>query len=290
VKSRRSHPAKAGYVTLVWVSPGLPADRTELAAFLPSDVGLVPLILETPEAVFELPVGSLCVATVFEPDVLARLAERPQGVGLLVVGPEGHPGLFAAATDPRAADITMSASSVGEVAAAIRRAMAAQPAPAPVTAVPVRTPRRSKLIAVGAVLAGLAIGGVVIAATESSQPANASANAGPGFGGGFGGGGGGVGGGGFGGPAGPPGTGGQQGAPGGTGGAGGQAPGANLGAFEQELLTCLRQQGITTPTNQLLQNSGDPKLRQAFFTCVQQLGLSGRRGGRGLSSQLPGRP
>lgn len=270
-------------MTLVWVSPELPADRTELASFLPSDIGLVPLRIEPPEAVFELPVGSLCVATVFEPDVLARLAERPQGVGLLVVGPEGHPGLFAVATDTRPADVTTSAGSVGELAAAIRRAVAADPAAAPVAAtVPERTPKRSKLIAVAAVLAGLAVGGVVIAATESSQPANASANAGSRLGAGFGGGGGG-----FGGLAGPPGAGGQQAGP---GSAGGQAPGSNFGAFEQELLTCLRQQGITTPTNQLLPNSGDPKLRQAFFTCVQQLGLSGRRGGRGLSSQLPGRP
>ncbi len=68
------------------------------------------------------------------------------------------------------------------------------------------------------------------------------------------------------------------------GGPGGQAgPGGTArGAIEQELLTCLRQQGFTGSANQLRQQASDPQLRQAFETCLQQL--------RNSSSQLPGRP
>ena len=102
---------------------------------------------------------------------------------------------------------------------------------------------------------GLAIGGIVIGTTEGTSTATSAVSA-PGFGN-FGNNGfarGGAGGG------------------GGAGGAGGQLPaGIANGAAARQIVACLRQQGITIPTNQLLQNSGDPKLRQAFETCVQQM-------------------
>ncbi len=100
-------------MTLVWLSSGLPADRSELAAALPSAFSLVPpnpaADPNTPADVGVLPVGSLCVATVFETALLAQLADRPAGVGLLVIGPTAAAGVTAA-------------SSVPELAAAIQHA------------------------------------------------------------------------------------------------------------------------------------------------------------------------
>ena len=286
-------------VTLVWLSPGLPADRAELAAALPSDLALVPA---NPAAdshssadVGVLPVGSLCVATVFEHDLLAQLATRPAGVRLLVVGPPDRLADSPNATAPavgRPADVVTAAASVPELVTAIGHAAGASPTSPYLPVAPVapgdaetvegapgkfRTPLRTRLIATAAVLLGLAVGGVVIGATEGTSAATANGGAG-GFGGGAGGGGGGFG---------------QF--PGGAGGTG--AAGGTATAFEKQILACLRQQGIKTPTNQLLQNQQDPALRQAFLTCIQQLRNGGAAaapvpgaGPGGPSSQITGRP
>ena len=286
-------------MTLVWLSPGLPADRAELAAALPPDLALLPV---NPSAdpnsaadVGVLPVGSLCVATVFEHELLAQLAQRPAGVGLLVVGPPDRLVDAPNATAPpvgRAADVVTAAASVPELVTAIQQAVGTSPtssylpaaAGAAVTAASkpekVRTPVRTRLIATAAVLLGFAVGGVVIATTEGTSSATANGGAG-GFGR-FGG----AAGGGF------PGAGGTGTVPGGAGAAGGTAT-----TVEKQILACLRQQGIKTPTSQLLQNQQDPALRQAFLTCIQQLRNGGAAtsavpggGPGGPSSQITGRP
>lgn len=292
-------------MTLVWLSSGLPADSSELAASLPSDLTLVPPNSSAdPNSAADvgvLPVGSLCVATAFETELLARLAQRPAGVRLLVVGPEGHLGAPSGVTAPaappfgRPADVVTSASSIGDLVTAIRAA-AQSPVPAPgfpaapvtspaIVTQRVRGPLRTRLLAAGAVLVGLAIGGIVIAATEGTSTATAGPAANRfGGGGGFGGqapGGAALGGAGT--VPGGPGT--VQGGPGTVGGGG--VGGGVGGVAGQELLTCLRQHGITTSTSQQLRNTNDPKLRQAFLTCVQQLGISGP--GR-ASSQVTVRP
>jgi hypothetical protein len=275
-------------VTLVWLSPGLPADRTELAASLPSDLALFSMpSLDDPAALDALAVGSLCVATVFETDLLHQLARRPAGVRLLVVGPPDRPSHLPPPPVGRAPDAMSPAASLSELAAAIAGAATAEPTAVLTPVVPSadRSRLRSRLVAAGAVLAGLAIGGIVIGATEGSSAASANrtpignGNFGgggnfPGGGGNFPGGGGAQGGV----PGGAPG-GGNFGGPGGQTGTGGNTTG---GAIEQELLTCLRQHGFTGSANQLRQQAADPQLRQAFETCLQQL--------RNSSSQLSGRP
>jgi hypothetical protein len=291
----------------VWLSPGLPADRAELAAALPFDLVLADHSLTDPalrsdhEAeIHDLPVGSLCVVTVFETDLIARLASRPQGVRLLVVGPEGYlaPGasLGGPAFGERAPELVTTASSVGQLATAIQQLATSTPlqtAPLPATAldavsrdepVPAKVPsaKRGRLITAGAVLAGLAIGGIVIASTEGASSASANGGRG-GFGGGNGPAGGFGGGGTF-------GNGNGGGAPGGTGTqGGGRTQGGTGGAGTippaQELLACLQKQGFTGTAGQLLQSRNDPKLQQAFLTCVQQL-----RGSGNTSSKITGRP
>jgi hypothetical protein len=289
----------------VWLSPGLPADRAELAAALPADLVLADHSLTDPalrsehEAeIHDLPVGSLCVVTVFETDLIARLASRREGVRLLVVGPEGYvaPGasLGGPGSGERAPELVTTASSVGQLATAIQQLATSTPlqtAPLPATAldtvssdepVPVKVPsaKRGRLITAGAVLAGLAIGGIVIASTEGSS--SASANGGRG---GFGGANGPAGG--FGGTF---GNGNGGGAPGGTGTQGGGRTQGGTGGTgtipqAQELLACLQKQGFTGTAGQLLQARNDPKLQQAFLTCVQQL-----RSGGNTSSKITGRP
>ncbi len=293
-KSRRSHPVDAGRVTLVWLSPGLPADRTELAASLPSDLALFSMpSLEDPAALDGLAVGSLCVATVFETDLLNQLANRPEGVRLLVVGPPDRPSHLPPPPVGRPPDALSPAASMSELAAAISQAAtgAVPTAPlgaaalAPAAAVRDRSRFRSRLVAAGAVAAGLAIGGVVIGVTEGSSAASANNGRFGQFPSGGGTGqfpGGGSGTGQF--PGGGSGTG-QL--PGGGqfngGGPGGQAGGRfDRQAIEQEILTCLRKQGFTGSAQQLRVRAADPALRQALATCVQQLGSS--------SSQLSGRP
>lgn len=270
-------------MTLVWLSPGLPADRTALAAALPSNLALFSLpSLDDPAALDALAVGSLCVATVFETELLNQLARRPVGVRLLVVGPPDRPSHLPPPPAGRVPDAMSPAASLSELAAAIAGAASAAPTATLTRAVPgADRPRlRSRLVAAGAVLAGLAIGGIVIGATEGSS--SASANRAPigGVGGNFGGGN-------F-GPRGggnlPGGAGGNfPGGPGGQTGTGtGTGSGTGRGAIEQEIVACLRQQGFTGSVNQLRQRAADPQLRQAFATCLQQLGNS--------SSQLSGRP
>jgi hypothetical protein len=274
-------------VTLVWLSPGLPADRTELAASLPSDLALFSLpSLDDPAALDALAVGSLCVATVFETELLTQLAHRPAGVRLLVVGPPDRPSQLPPLPGGRAPDAMSPAASLSELATAIAGAAALEPTVATVSTVAMLTPAvpsadrsrlRTRLVAAGAVLAGLAIGGIVIGTTEGSSAA--SANRTP------------IGNGNFGGGGNLPGGGNAQGgvpggAPGGNfggpGGRQGTGNGTARGATGQELLTCLRQQGFTGTANQLRQQATDPQLRQAFETCLQQL--------RNSSSQLSGRP
>ncbi len=284
-------------MTLVWLSSGLPADRSELAAALPSQFSLVPpnpaADPNTAADVGVLPVGSLCVATVFETGLVAQLADRPAGVGLLVIGPTAGDGVTEASSVPELAAAIQQAANTPAVAPEFPTAplpFAAgltAPAAADLTAAgdtPVaadgrtKTPMRTRLIAAGAVALGLAIGGVVIGTTEGTSAATATR------GGGFGNFGGQLpggqvpGGSGAGGAAGAAGTGGA-----GAAGAQGGARSPFGGAATREIVACLRRQGITIPTNQLLQNTGDPKLQQAFFTCVQQL-----RGGS--SSAITGRP
>jgi hypothetical protein len=253
-------------VTLVWLSPGLPADRVELAAALPSDFVLAPPAAVAPDdasRISALPVGSLCVATVFETDLLARLTSRPEGVRLLVIGPEGYrpPSV---PFGERAPDLVLSASSVGELATAIQQSTPpGWTAPLSASEKPAPSSKRGRLITAGAMVGALAIGGIVIASTEGATAASANS----GFGGR------GV-------------TGGNL--PGGRtfGGGGTQAgvPGVTA-AGGQELLACLKKQGFTGTVNQLLQNRNDAKLQQAFMSCVQQL-----RGGGGAPSQTTGRP
>ncbi len=276
-------------MTLVWLSPGLPADRTELAASLPSDLALFSMpSFDDPAALDALAVGSLCVATVFETDLLNQLAHRPAGVRLLIVGPPDRPSQLPPPPVGRVPDAMSPAASLAELASAITRAAAGEPtaplAPA-VAAGPKGSRLRSRVAAAGAVLAGLAIGGIVIGATEGSSSASARTGIGNGNfrGGNFGGGnvqGGGTlpGGGTIPGGGAAPG-GGNFGGPGGQSGTGGTT---TRGALGQELLTCLRQQGFTGSVNQLRQQAADPQLRQAFETCLQQLQSS--------SSQVTGRP
>ncbi len=273
-----------GRVTLVWLSPGLPADRTELAAALPSDLALFTMPpLDDPAALDALAVGSLCVATVFETELLNQLARRPAGIRLLVVGPPDRPSYLPPPPVGRPPDAMSPAASMSELAAAISGAAAAAPAgmPAPTlgttAATPDRSRLRSRLVAAGAVLAGLAIGGIVIGATEGPSAASATNGVGNGrFGGG---------------PLPGAGAGGGQlpgaGGPGG-GNFSGAGPGGQTGAgttrdaIEQEITACLRQQGFTGSVNQLRFRAADPQLRQAISTCLQQLGTSSR--------QLSGRP
>jgi hypothetical protein len=273
-------------VTLVWLSPALPADRTELAASLPPDLALFSLpSLDDPAAIDGLAVGSLCVATVFEGELLEKLATRPEGVRLLVVGPPDYPGQLPTPTVGRPPDAMTPASSMSELAAAISQAAmgSAPTAGMAVVAAPARARMRSRLAAAGAVLAGLAIGGIVIGVTEGSSSASAQGalnNNGP-QGGSNGGQFQGPGGGNFGAPGGgtfngPNGTGQNGTAPNGTGRR------FDRDGIEQQLLTCLRSKGFTGTADQLRVRQADPKLRQAFAACIQQLSNG--------SSQLPGRP
>jgi hypothetical protein len=271
-------------VTLVWLSPGLPADRTALAASLPSDLALFSMpSFDNPAALDALAVGSLCVATVFETDLLNQLARRPAGVRLLVVGPPDRPSHLPPPPLGRVPDAMSPAASLAELAAAITGAASAEPAAplAPIAASPNRSRLRSRVAAAGAVLAGLAIGGIVIGATEGSSSASARTPIGNGnFGrGNIPGGGNFQGGGNLPGGGTVPGGGNFGGGPGGQTGAGGTS---TRSAIDQQLLTCLRQQGVTGSANQLRQQAADPQLRQAFVTCLQQL--------RNSSSQVTGRP
>ncbi len=295
-KSRRSHPVDADRVTLVWLSPGLPADRTELAASLPSDFALFSMpSFDDPAAIDALAVGSLCVATVFETELRNQLALRPEGVRLLVVGPPDSPSYLPSPPVGRPPDALSPASSMSELASAISHAAAGPSATAPLDVAalapaaaggrPSRT--RSRLVAAGAVLAGLAIGGVLIGVTEGSSSASAGNGTTNGrFGQLPGGGqfpGGGTGNGQF--PGGGPGNGQLPGGTNGgtTNGAGPQAGGRfDRDAIAQDLLTCLHKKGFAGTADQLRLRQADPQLRQAFETCVQQL--------RNSSSQLPGRP
>ncbi len=281
-------------MTLVWLSPGFPADRAELASVLsggqPADVADF-AVADPATRVDELAVGSLCVVTVFETELLTQLAHRPSGVGLLVVGPQGY-----AAADGSS---VVAASSIGELAAAIRHEATGIPfATAPLDAVGpaaladaptvAKQPSaiRTRVIAAGAVLGGLAIGGIVIASTEGASAGQGNtAFGGRNFPGG--------GSGGFQGDAQGGGTfpGGQ--APNAQGGSGTQGrtstqTGPGAGAFPggQQLLACLKQQGFTGTIDQLRQSATDQKLRQAFLTCMQQL----QTGGGNTSSQSTGRP
>lgn len=275
-------------MTVVWLSPGLPADRTELAAALPSDFVLAADSTDDASEISALPVGSLCVATVFETELVARLVSRPEGVRLLVIGPEGYQPP-AVTFGERAPELMLSASSIGELATAIQQispptwaapaadltSTAATPSTAGNTSTKANT-RRGRLITAGAMVGALAIGGIVIASTEGAS--SASANTGFGSrGGGFPGGGfpgGGLPGGGL--PGG--------GTPGGQGTQGG-IPGVTA-AGGQQLLECLKKQGFTGTARQLLQSRGDPKLQQAFMMCVQQLDPNGPS----TPSQPTGRP
>jgi hypothetical protein len=247
----------------VWLSPGLPADRTELAAALPSDISLFSMpSLDDQAAIDALAVGSLCVATVFETDLLNQLGRRPEGVRLLVVGPPDPPSELPPPPVGRPPDAVSAAASMSELAAAVSHAAAGTTptsalGAASATNAPARSGVRSKLVAAAAVLAGLAIGGIVIGVTEGSS----SANAGNPTNGRFGQfpGGGQI-------PGGGPQTGGRF----------------DRGAIEQQILSCLRKQGIPGSADQLRVRAADPALRQAVATCVQQLADS--------SSRLPGRP
>jgi hypothetical protein len=271
----------------VWLSPGLPADRTELAASLPSDIALFSMpSLDDPAAIDGLAVGSLCVATVFETELLNQLGRRPEGVRLLVVGPPDPPSQVPPPPVGRPPEAVSAAGSMSELAEAITHAAtgttSATPLGAPATALaasaPARSGLRSKLVAAGAVLAGLAVGGIVIGVTEGSSSASAG-NPTNGRFGQF--------------PGGGQIPGGGQGngqIPGGGGGGNGQFQGGgpqtggrfDRQAIEQQILTCLRKQGFTGSADQLRLRAADPALRQAVATCIQQLGNS--------SSQLPGRP
>lgn len=299
-KSRRSHQPDAARVTLVWLSPALPADRTELAASLPSDLALFSMpSLDDQAAIDGLAVESLCVATVFEPELLEKLATRPEGVRLLVVGPPDYPGPLPTPTVGRPPDAMSPTSSMTELAAAISQAASGNAHTAEMAAVvaaaPARSRLRSRFAAVGAVVAGLAIGGIVIGVTEGSSSASASNGLNGGPRGGFNGGqfpGGGTGGGQGGGQL--PGGGTFNGGPGGgtangPNGTGQNGTGQNgtggrfdRGAIERQILTCLRSKGFTGSADQLRLRAADPQLRQAFATCIQQLGSA--------SSQLSGRP
>lgn len=258
-------------VTVVWLSPGLPADRAELASALPSDVDLT----DDATDIGELAVGSLCVVTIFETDLIARLGARPDGVRLLVVGPEGRQTPAVPITG-RAPEMVTSAASVGELAAAIQQAVR-QAVPGEKVA---PSARRGRLITAGAVLGALAIGGIVIASTEGATAASASNRFGGNFGGGN------FGGGNFGG--------GNVG--GGTGTQGGAIPPGVTAANGPALLACIQKKGFTGSVSQLLSNRNDPKLQQAFMSCLQQLGGSSSSGGAGggagagTPSRSTGRP
>jgi hypothetical protein len=208
-------------VTVVWLSPGLPADRTELAAALPSDFLLAADSTDDASEISALPVGSLCVATVFETELVARLVSRPDGVRLLVIGPEGYQPP-AVTIGERTPELMLSASSVGELATASTKAT-----------------RRERLITAGAMVGALAIGGIVIASTEGASSASANTGVG-GRGGGF------PGGGNFGGN-----FGGLTGNGGGTQGQGSQGgiPGVTAANGQQ-----LRTNGASTPS----QTTGRP--------------------------------
>jgi hypothetical protein len=270
-------------VTVVWLSPGLPADRTELAAALASDFVLAADSTDDASEISALPDGSLCVATVFETELVARLVSRPHGVRLLVIGPEGYQPP-AVTIGERTPELMLSASSVGELATAIRQISPltwATPAvdltSTAATHSTKANPRRGRLITAGAMVGALAIGGIVIASTEGASSASADTGFGGRGGGNFGGGN--FGGGNFGGL--PGNGGGTQGGQGTQGG----IPGVTA-AGGQQLLECLKKQGFTGTARQLLQSRGDPKLQQAFMMCVQQLGTNGAS----APSQTTGRP
>jgi hypothetical protein len=231
-------------VTVVWLSPGLPADRTELAAALPSDFLLAADSTDDASEISALPVGSLCVATVFETELVARLVSRPDGVRLLVIGPEGYQPP-AVTIGERTPELMLSASSVGELATAIQQISPptwAAPA-ADVTSTDAtpstKATRRERLITAGAMVGALAIGGIVIASTEGASSASANTGVG-GRGGGF------PGGGNFGGN-----FGGLTGNGGGTQGQGSQGgiPGVTAANGQQ-----LRTNGASTPS----QTTGRP--------------------------------
>jgi hypothetical protein len=263
-----------------------------LAAALPSDLALFTMpSFDDPAALDALAVGSLCVATVFETDLLNQLGQRPAGVRLLVVGPPDPPNQLPPPATGRMPEAMSAAASLTELAAAITRAASAEPtaplAAAPAMTIPVATAAtksrlRSRVAAAGAVVVALAIGGIVIGATEGSSSASARNPVGN-FGNGNVGGNGNFGGGNLPGGTNPGGGnvpgGGNFGGPGGQTGTGGTT---TRGAIGQELLTCLRQQGFTGSANQLRQQAADPQLRQALETCLQQM--------RSSSRQLSGRP
>ncbi len=270
-------------MTLVWLSPGLPVDRVELADALPPDLTLVePGRDHVGAGVDALPVGSLCVATVYESSLLDRLAFRPGGVGLLVVAPPGQP-LPYAGPGSRPIDAVATTTSVGELVTALRRATgwtepAAGDEPAAAAAASSRTRPawlRGRLAGIAAILVGLAVGGVVVASTEGSAATATGGGGGqfapPGTG------------------AGGAGTGGAGTGSTGTGSTGTGGTGTGTSTFQQQLLTCLQKQGLTGDLSQLRQQAADPKVRAALQTCLQQSG-STLPGGAGVPSQSTGRP
>ena len=163
-------------MTLVWLSPGLPADRVELADALPANLTLVaPGPDHVGAGVDALPVGSLCVATAFETALLTRLAYRPAGVQLLVVGPPGQ-ALPLHGVNGRPVDATATTGSVSQLVTAMQRVTTGAP---PVIGAAVGPAVRTRpawlggrVAGVAAMLVGLLIGGGVIAATEGSASTN----------------------------------------------------------------------------------------------------------------------
>ncbi len=270
-------------MTLLWLSPGLPIDRDALAA----DLG--PSVQVATQA-FPPPGTSLAVATVFERELLSRLASVPGAGATLLFRP---PGTAAPQDLPRSdGPVELSeASDVADVSAAVRRMLdggtAAWPSAAALVgagvaagagAAPEQRAAKRRWLASGGVVAAAALAAVVVLATQGG----ASNTAATGF---RGGGPGGMGGYGF---AGPPGT---------AGGSSGS--GVPTDGQRQAFLACLQENGVDTSAMTSGQrprlDPSDPATAAAFQACrnlMPQRG-PGRLGGHdpdgdGYGPGMPG--
>ncbi|HSP37940.1 MAG TPA: hypothetical protein VLR26_09310 [Frankiaceae bacterium] len=300
-------------MTLIWLSPGLPADRSSIAASLGPAVE-VSSAASPPEG------ASVAVATVFERSLLDRLAAVPGAGTLLLLKPPGTatpwdlPVLSGPSTVVEAAD-------VNAVVAAVQGQLAGSPAPWPAidrlgdsapggwllqrpaeaptgelpSAEPVglvtagagsRTSRRNWL-ASGGIIGVAALAAVVVLATQGgASNASADGRGGPAFGGrgGYG-----FAGGGF---PGMGGTGSTGQAPSGTGqsgtgqsGTGQSGTGTDRAAERQAFLDCLKNHGVDTSTmtsgRQTRLDPSDPRMPSALKACASLMPQRGDRDGNG---------
>lgn len=304
-------------MTVIWMSPRLPADRSALAASLGPDTEISSAPLPPAGA-------SVAVATVFERPLLEQLAAVPGAGVLLLLKPPGTatPMDLPFTSGPLT---VVEAADVAEVATAIRGVLDGPPAPWAGSEAPAATPSgwllapvehptgelpaaadvaavsaaggrshstRRNWLASGGIIAAAALAAVVVLATQGGASGTSQTGfRGPGgFGGRYG----------FGNGSAPGGISGGTGLPG-SGVAPGNGQQSNAGsgsddstraAQRQAFLDCLKKNGVDTRNLRQGQrprlDPSDPTVASAFQACRSLLPRHGDRDGGGMPPGGPG--